>query len=320
MKYIALAALACLCLWGSRAQANIIYDNADGITQQPSDDIRWNSTGSFGIGGGVVIAPSYFLSAQHLGSNSTFTLTTDIGGVTSSQSYTTVAGYDIPNTDLRVWKIAGTFPQSSIVPLYSGPAGSEAGQKASFIGFGYHQQGAAVTSTYNGNTVQNGWLWGGTAVKNFGQNDINQITNDAPGGAPTLNYTFDPLTGQNESIFTVGDSGGGTFIFNTATGRYELAGINYGISQYFTQQNAGSAVNAAIYDARGLYVSDGTNFYDAATVNNGQFLHQNGYSSEIAPYESQIDAVTGVPEPASVGLLLLACAPALLRRQMKNEK
>lgn len=235
-------------------------------------------------------------------------LTTTIKGVVSTKSYKTLQAFDIPNSDLRVIKIdpiSGTFPSASIVPLYGGTAGTEP-SAASFLGYGPHIHGNAVVT---GGTP-NGWLWSGPmglmGDKSFGQNTLVGLANNF------LSYTFDPVTG-NEGIYGNGDSGGGLFVNNG--GNYQLAGVGNGITQFFTldtTSNSFTAINAAIYDANGLYVQDKNgNFVTAASQG---ITSQLGYASEIAPFENQINAII-TPEPTTLALCGVAAAGMLIRRR-----
>ena len=132
-----------------------------------------------------------------------------------------------------MWTVSGTFPSSSIVPLYNGVAGSEAGQAISMLGYGYHEQGSAYTTTIGMTTIQNGWTYQGGhgdpangGDKNFGTNTVSFLSNDGASGSPTLDFQFLPI-GGDQAILAPGDSGGGVFI--NVGGTEYLAGVNYGV-------------------------------------------------------------------------------------------
>ena len=85
-----------------------------------------------------------------------------------------------------------------------------------------------------------------------------------------------------------------------------MAGLTYGIQDYYIKNGDGSytvldnpATNSgvAVFDATGLYENTADSgqppVYVAATG------PEDGYATEIAPYVSQIDAITGVPEPTA---------------------
>lgn len=252
-----------------RARGSMIYDLPAGITSAPSGDRGWSDTGSWQVGGGVAIAPNYFLTAQHLGG------TVGQSFVLNGRSYTASAFTDIAGSDLRLVQITSTFP--AYAPLYRGATGSEAGQAISMVGFGRYAQGSAIVT----NGTQNGWNWGAAIGKNFAMNTaVGAVT---VGGSQLIDYSFNPLAGQNEGIFTAGDSGGGTFI-NTG-GAWRLAGINFAVTNFFSQPLAPNPLTASIYNGAGLFVKDQNGNFVPAT--SPQF----GYSTEVAAYLSRIDAV-----------------------------
>lgn len=251
------------------AHASIVYDAPNGITTAPSGDRGWGETGSWQVGGGVAIAPNYFLTAQHLGGTTGQTFNVNGRNFTAS-SFTDIAG-----SDLRLVKITGNFP--AYAPLYRGAVGSEAGQAISMIGFGRFAHGSALTT----NGTQDGWNWGTTAGKNFAMNTAAGAVTVA--GSQLIDYSFDPLSGRSEGIYTAGDSGGGTFI-NTG-GAWRLAGINFAVTNFYSQPLAPSPLQASIYNGSGLFVKDQNGNFVAAT--SPQF----GYATEIAAYISRIDAV-----------------------------
>ena len=74
-----------------------------------------------------------------------------------------------------------------------------------------------------------------------------------------LYATFDQGGLTDECTFSSGDSGGGAFIDDG--GICKLAGINYAVDGPFSEQSDGSSsFTAALYDTRGLYAEDGSNW------------------------------------------------------------
>jgi hypothetical protein len=254
---------------GAPTRASIIYDVANGITTAPSGDRGWAETGSWQVGGGVAVAPSYFLTAQHLGG------TAGQPFVLNGRTFSAASFTDITGSDLRLVKITGTFP--AYAPLYRGAAGSEAGQAISMIGFGRYAHGSALVT----NGTQSGWNWGAAAGKNFAMNTAAGAVTVA--GSQLIDYSFDPISGRSEGIYAAGDSGGGTFI-NTG-GAWRLAGINFAVTNFYSQPLAPNPLQASIFNGSGLYVKDQNGNFVAAT--SPQF----GYATEIAAYISRIDAV-----------------------------
>jgi len=268
-RYLFLPVFIATLSLASATRASLIYDVPNGITTAPADDRGWSLTGSWQVGGGVAIAPNYFLTAQHLGG------TAGQSFVLDGRTFTAASFTDIAGSDLRLVKINGTF--ASYAPLYRGAAASEAGQPIAMVGFGRFAHGAAVTT----GTTQNGWNWGTAAGKNFAMNTAAGVVTLS--GMQLLDYSFDPISGQNEGIYSVGDSGGGTFI-NTG-GAWRLAGINFAVTNFYTQPLAPNPIQASIYNGTGLFVKDQNGNFVAAT--GPQF----GYATEIAAYISRIDSV-----------------------------
>src|SRR4051794_13984028 len=63
-------------------------------------DSGWQFEGQFGGFLGTAIAPTYFITAEHIGAaGSSF--------IYNGKSYATTASYDDPNSDLRIWKVDG---------------------------------------------------------------------------------------------------------------------------------------------------------------------------------------------------------------------
>src|SRR4030095_4654023 len=112
---------------------------------------------------GTPIASNFFITAAHFGGTP--------GELFNFQgvNYVTDAFFDDPNSDLRIWKVTGTFP--TFAPLYT--KSDEVGK--SFVVFGRGtQRGAQVTSA----GMVRGWLWGNSdAVQRWGTNDVSRINN-----------------------------------------------------------------------------------------------------------------------------------------------
>ena len=93
----------------------------------------WQFQGNWGSFTGTPISPRHFITAGHVGGTTgqTFTL--------NGKIYTTNAVYDDPSTDLRIYRITGTFP--SYAPLYTGTY--ETGKRAMIFGRGT-QRGSEI--------------------------------------------------------------------------------------------------------------------------------------------------------------------------------
>jgi len=199
----------------------------------------WQWTGTWGGYEGTPIGPYHFLTAHHVGGN--------VGDpfVFAGVAYTTTAYFDDPVSDLRIWEVSGSFP--TWAPIYRQSA--EVGQNLVVIGAGV---GAGAPVMVDG--ALKGWIWGSTAgVTHWGQNTF---AGDVDGGSywgDLLYATFNAGAGPNEADLALGDSSSPTFI-NDGTG-WTLAGVGAAVDGPFNTTDTGAGFNAAIFDARGLYIN-----------------------------------------------------------------
>ncbi len=227
---------------------------------------QWNNDNGPFLG--TPIAPTFFLTAQHVGgsSNEPFSF----NGLT----YTTVTNFDDPTTDLRIWQVGQTF--SNYAPLYTGS--SEMGQTCVVMGRGW-ERGDAVVVVDGGTNLTDGWQWGqpgySYGVERWGENSVvGTITAGALGSDPhpdaqLLYSAFSRSANSNQCMLAGFDSSGGMFIKNGTA--WELAGINYEIDEYLVSTNANgsnSFSQAALMDVYGLYVWTGTEWQLQTTHDN----------------------------------------------------
>ena len=234
----------------------------------------WQYEGRWGSFLGTPIAPQYFMAAQHIGGSVGQTFT--FNGV----SYTTTAYWNDPNSDLRIWKISGTFP--TYAPLYS--TNDEAGKTLVVVGRGT-QRGDPVTV---GSAVH-GWQDGpGDGVMRWGQNQVYLARSSF------LTVAFTGTKGTNEAYLSGGDSSGAVFVQdNTST--WKLAGINYGIDGPFATSTNSATFYGAIFDESGLYVN-GT-----LKSTNGAAKPSYFYATRVSSEMAWITNIVGViPVPAVV--------------------
>jgi hypothetical protein len=298
------------------AHAVVFFNTSDPNynTTAPTGDFvnsGWQYEGVFGDNLGTAIAPQYFITAAHVPAEATFTrLGLFTGGVDISYAVDTAAFsgagfYTVAGTDLRVYKITGTF--DTWAELYTG--NSEAGALATVHGKGGERGG----EIYLGADLK-GWYGTGTnRVPRWGTNEITGIVPDAfsPVG-DLLVADFNALGGVNEAMLTGNDSGGGLFINDGGTWR--LAGINYAVDGTFnTTPSDTGAFNGALFDIGGYYVGQGTSwdFIPDGTTDVPQSL----YASRISTYADQLKSVTGVPEPGSALLLVTVLVFGSIRRR-----
>jgi hypothetical protein len=315
-----LAAFSALLLWATPARAVIIIGPVDSSTGKPAGGQNlsapfgdptqsgWQFEGVWqGNFTGTPIAPSYFITANHLGGGIGDTFT--FQGV----NYTVTNRFLDPNAqDLAIWQVNGTFP--TYAALYTGA--DEAGQAMMVFGRG----GPPGPNTANG-VALNGWQWpnGGTGLT-WGTNQVVSAgpIQDAPTGQYLL-YQFDASLGPNTGALTAGDSGGGVFI--RKNGVWELAGVNFAAGGPYNTlpssdpRSTQTAFNASLYDARGLYF-DGDN----TPIAGQNPVPSQSVSTRVSSEFGWIMSVTGVPEPSSLVLLLagLGLAAPLARGSVRR--
>ncbi|WP_395748008.1 PEP-CTERM sorting domain-containing protein [Prosthecobacter sp.] len=273
----------------------------------------WQYEGSYGAYLGTMIAPQYFITAQHFGiQGSTFTQSSTFNGVADmTYSIDTAAnggiGYwDIAGTDLRIFKIQEYF--SSYAPLYTGS--SETGLTMEINGRG-GPRGAEVLVSSSLHGWQDSTPDG---VARWGSNIVSGIYASAIGDL--LTATFSASGTAEEATLSNGDSGGGVFVDDG--GIWKLAGVNYSIDGMFDTNNVvgdGSDFNAALFDRGGLYQGSdafGWSLVPDLPLDNPSSM----YASRISTSADAIMAIAVVPEPRSALLVLLAlfCGVSSRRR------
>ena len=279
----------------------------------------WQFQGNCGSFTGTPISPRHYITAGHVGGTTgqTFTL--------NGKIYTTNAVYDDPSTDLRIYRITGTFP--SYAPLYTGTY--ETGKRAMIFGRGT-QRGSEVRKS----TVLKGWKWGyQDRVKSWGENLVSGYVNGGTSIGSVLKFTFNRQgtsgAQYNEGALSTGDSAGGVFIYDG--GKWKLAGINYLVDGPFSLSGVnGTGFNASVFDKGGLYQGgDGRWAYNTDTSAD---IPGNFYATRISARQSWIKSIVGtvatsptqsgaltattaVPEPATLSLLAIGAGAALRRRR-----
>ncbi len=237
----------------------------------------WQYEGRFGSYLGTVIASNYFITAKHIGGN--------VGQVFTfnGNSYTTTAVFRDTASDLAIWQVAGTFPFQA--PLYSSPAGSEPNLALVVFGRGTRRGNPVFVGS---DSHLGGWLWGVfDGVQRWGTNVIGSIFDD-PTDGKLLRVPFDANAGPNEAHLSSGDSGGGVFVLNSSTNRWELAGVNLAVDGPFSISTDGSnPFNAAMFDTSALFVKSDQG--DWITAPNPSAF----YATEIAARRDFIQSIVG---------------------------
>lgn len=237
-------------------------------------DSGWQYQGAFGDFLGTVIAPHFFITAQHIGEFDTFTF--------QRTTYNVVASFDDPASDLRLCKISGTFPFYAPLEGHS----DEIGGHVVAIG-----RGAQRGSEHSTNGVLQGWNWGiGDQVQRWGENTVAAIR-QLVAGQDQLYCLFDRAGLPNECHLSGGDSGGGVFLQDGSVWR--LAGVNFDADSFAQNPDGTLIYQAAIFDERGLYLPDGTLVTGDSPVPSGF------YATRIS---SRIDWIVSIAAPRLANL------------------
>ena len=230
---------------------------------------------------GTPIAPHYFITAAHVGGAVGDTINY------AGTQYATIAVFDSPASDLRIWQVNGTF--STYAPIYTDS--DEVGRQLVAFGRGT-QRGAGISP---GGQLQ-GWAWGNSdSVQRWGTNVVSAIVTGEVGQGDFVAAAFNHNYSANEAHLSVGDSGGGVFI-QDSQGQWRLAGINYAVDGPYAIDNMGNGqFNAALFEQSGFYLQDDNSNWVPAT-GPGHF-----YATRISSNSSWIEAVLrGAPTPESV--------------------
>ena len=274
--------------------AVILFDSGDPAvnTDPPGGalaDSGWQYEGDWGAFLGTPIAPNFFISAAHIGQagNSLAFETTD---------HILTGSFSLAGSDLLIWKVATPF--SNFAPLYT--KRDESGQHLVVIGRGTQRGSENMLN----NTLR-GWNWGNDDyVRRWGENDVAQIVPYT--GHDLLYATFDqpvmPNDHPNEAHLSRGDSGGAVFLNDG--GIWKLAGINYAVDDLYTGPSKSTAFAAAIFDARGYYMSDGKDPPTFTQINDRQPVPTGFYASRISSELAWIASVIADPQVGREGSYL----------------
>jgi hypothetical protein len=321
----------------SRAGAVVLYETATRNTTAPTGAYAgsgWQYQGVFGGFLGTPVAPQFFVTAAHVGgpaplvyNGTTYPIDTTFIGSTPGSG----PGFaEDPDSDLRLWKIQGTFP--TFAPLFD-PAidGSEIGRQLVVIGRGA-ARGAEVRGRFAGPPRDGsdptpipgpggdvkprdvrelkGWEWGVLdGVQAWGTNTVDGFVSGGPPFGPLLAFDFDRAGTIFESALSAGDSGGGVFV-QGAGNVWKLAGINLSVDGPFATSLERPAFHATIFDMGGLYVDQPPQFIEDQSFD----IPGSAYSTSVSAHLPWIRSVTGlsmidIPEPSLTVVVALISLP-----------
>jgi hypothetical protein len=301
--------------------AVILYGKRLRNTSEPGGSLAnsgWQWEGKFGNFLGTAISKKDFITAGHIGGN--------VGDwfYYNGARYKTVAMYDDPLSDLRIWHVKQTLPTHA--PLYT--SHREVGKAAVIIG-----RGTARGQEVSVDGELKGWRWKDyDFIQSWGRNVISGLQGgqDDQGNDVSnqhIAWTFDRNGIAQEGIISDGDSGGGVFIKDGTT--WKLAGVNHDVESTFSLPSApDDSFQAAIFDAGGLIAGDGELIPNsdtdvpATSVATRVSLRMSWINSVIngtvAPnLTAQSINTSGVPEPGTFALLGFACGIITLRRNRR---
>jgi|GEM_PF-1892790 len=273
----------------------------------------WQWQGYWGSYLGTAIAPRYFLAAQHIGGN------IGDGFSLNGVEFHTIAFYDLPNSDLRIWKIAETF--ANYAPLYINT--NETGRSLVVFGRGT-QRGEEIIV----NSQLKGWRWGtGDGVLRWGENIVTSLEDYDSVSNSLLKVEFNRNSLTNEAHLSVGDSSGAVFIQESNT--WKLAGINYLVDGPFSLNGTtNTQFDATLLDMGGLYTGSGTNwtFIEDTTTDKPSAFYATRVSRFADWIQSVIDYQVGTDfwlqavrtSPDNVTLRFLAASNRLYRIQYSS--
>lgn len=301
------------------AQGIVLLDSDDALQNATAptgayQDSGWQHLGLFGGFLGTAISPHHFITAQHMGvvsgtfvQSAEFTGGSEVVHTIDASANGGLGYWDIVGTDLRIFAVDGAG-FSGFASLYTG--NTEVGEEWVVFGRGGPRGDAVMESGQ-----LKGWKHtGGDGVTRWGINTVTGIVNQA--GSQLLQAEFNNLPGQNEATLSVGDSGGPVFILDG--GEWRLAGVNFGVDGAFDTNNVtgdGSEFGGALFDRGGLWQGSDASSWQLITDTPADDP-SSMYASRISASVSEIQAITLVPEPGSLTLVLAAVI--LVRRRVRQ--
>lgn len=308
----------------------------------------WDRVGSLGAGSGVYLGNGFVLSARHVNGGSTFTIDGTIHQRIAGTSVTLAnpTGLGL-STQSDLWLNRYAVPDSSplhglgLIAIRDTPLAG-AGTGAVMIGEGL---GQTTQTPVNVGGSRTGYVWGGSEVRRWGDTIISTESEVSASGRDVVgaaSFSFQQIAGRGNAA--AGDSGGGLF-FMGPEGPV-LSGIIHAVT-LFNDQNDDTAAfgNRTLFSDLSAYLDqirvvegdldgDGlvgvsdldlvlTNWGGSVTAGDWTqgdgdgdgLIGQGDLDLVLAHFGAGEPVVTQIPEPGSLGLLLLACWSGMGRRR-----
>jgi len=281
-RALVLFAPALLLNHATPARAVLFYATNDpsfhtNIPNKSFTNSGWQCVGQWGGFNGTAIAPNYFITATHVGG-----LVGDPFIFHGTTNLTT-ASFSDSESDMTIWRVDGTL--TPFAPLYT--KHKEKGKGVIVIGRGT-LRGAEVRV----DDALKGWQPGDAdGIQRWGRSVVAGIIPGSPGSADSLRMLFRAKSASSGIDLSSGDSGGPVFIKDGKV--WKLAGVDYGVDGLFNTTNSGPGFQAAIFDARGLYVGDSTTW--ALVPTTSRKLPASFYATRISSRTNWINSVIQQP-------------------------
>ena len=278
-------------------------------TTPPSDPAAardWRLQGIWRTCQGTPVAPSWFLSAKHIGGAIGDSLTVE------GKTHHAIARILDPESDLVLWGVMETFQEHA--KLYTG--GDESGKRMLVFGRGA-VRGKPVMLESNGNLELKGWERGkGKAVMRWGENIVTHIADDPvlikKGLGQLIGAEFNRNGLPDEAGISPCDSGGGMFLLQDE--EWRLAAMSYAAGGQYNTSQEGDGFPAMLFDEGGYFryteLFDENVFVWELIDNDDADLPSSIWGTRIQYRMSWIEqSIAAMPEPKTS--IVLESAPTL---------
>ena len=307
------------------ADAVVTADNpnstSNGNTTPPAGIAGWYNVGVTDQASAIYLGNGWIMTASHVGIGTTFT-------TASGQVYSTAGGngaYRLtdPTTgqpaDIILYQLAPANRPS--LPTLNLAYSPQVVSNNAYYDIGYGASRTTSIEYFDGSfnsTNQASAVYGGFGYQNSGG------TTESFG----RNYAYNLGTTQQPqsltSVHVTGAGGNPDYGYITAfVGAFynNLADYQNNNITKFGDQVVNGDSGGGVFNSQnqliGMMSAEGT-LTNQPSSNPALFGDQS-YMADVGTYYSQIDAITGIPEPSTLGLLSCAC-PLVLRRRRPGSK